>query len=39
LLCGLFNEYISKFREKDEEDDDYEDQKYDIPTFLRKQVD
>jgi cell division protein FtsZ len=33
------NEYISKFREKDEEDDDYEDQKYDIPTFLRKQAD
>ena len=33
------NEYISKFSEKDEEDDDYEDQKYDIPTFLRKQAD
>ncbi len=32
-------EYISKFSEKDEEDDDYEDQKYDIPTFLRKQAD
>jgi cell division protein FtsZ len=33
------NEYISKFNENDEEDDDYEDQKYDIPTFLRKQAD
>ena len=33
------NDYISKFSKKDEEDDDYEDEKFDIPTFLRKQAD
>ena len=33
------NDYITKFSKKDEEDDDYEDEKFDIPTFLRKQAD
>ena len=33
------NDYISKFSKNNEEDDDYEDEKFDIPTFLRKQAD
>jgi hypothetical protein len=31
------NEYIERFG--DHEEDDYENEKYDIPTFLRRQAD
>jgi cell division protein FtsZ len=36
---NIKNDYASKWEDQTSEEDDYENEKYDIPTFLRKQAD